>query len=79
MQYQTNPRGYTLSIMPEKYSSYNQCIGNKETISFIALSVDQRLHRMVDSPVLQPVPTTATHRTEYTQRNKGHTIYGVQC
>lgn len=46
----------TLSIMSEKYSSYNQCIGNKERITF-----DQNLHRMVNS-LLQPVPTTAIHR-----------------
>lgn len=78
IKYQTSARGYTLSIMSEKYSSYNQHIVNKESITLIALAVSQSLHRIVYSPVLQPVPTTATHRKVYTQRNKGHNLYGVQ-
>lgn len=65
--------------MSKKYSSYNQCLVNKERIALISLGVNQSLHRMLESPVLQPVPTTATHRTEYTQRNKEHNLYGAQC
>lgn len=61
MKHQANQRWETLNIMSEKCSSNTQCIFKNGDKALIAVDGHQHWHRLVDSPVLRPVSTTATH------------------